>query len=91
MPMKNTPKGRKKSEKKFDWGIIDTDMGKFIAVDYSYPEKKAVEFFQRYRPLDDPYSCMDTSFIAFDVTTNTYKVVDEGAPGGFKVWTFYMD
>jgi len=88
---KNTPKGKKKADRKFDWMFINTDMGRFLVVDSSYTEKAAIEFFQRYRPQEDPYASIDTNFIAFDVTTGNYKLVDEGAPGGFKVWTFYVD
>lgn len=88
---KNSPKGKKKSDRKFDWGMIQTDMGQFLAVDGSYAEAKAIEFFKRFRPQDDPYSIIDTGFISYDVSKNIYKVVDEGAPGAFKVYLFYMD
>lgn len=90
MARDNTPKGKKTSDRKFDWLMLNTDGSNLLLVDASYPEKSAVEFFSRFRPNDDPYSSYDMGYAAYDVVAKTYKIVEEKDPGSFPVYIFYL-
>ena len=93
VPKKDIAKEIKHHKRQFDYIIIRTDEGKMFVVDAKVKLDRTIDMYLKFRPTEDPLANYSQGRARYNVTTQSYELVDEDAPvqGTFPVHVIRME